>query len=174
MKKIIALCIVAILAITTVSAKKYKVAFGLATGFEYGPSLKVNLTDHMTIMNDLAFVLMPNTVFGENGFTFNVGWMGLIDNANFAYEKKITTGRNIDFSIFGGGGLSLGYAQGPLGDGDAGKFGINAIGGIEADMTNAPIEFTFDFRPGYAMLFTGDDTVHGLDWSLVLAVRYTF
>lgn len=172
MKKLIALCIVAILAISTVSAKKYKVALGLATGFEYGPSLKVNFTDHLTLMNDLAFVLMPNTVFGANGTTFNMGWMGLIDNANFAYEKKITTGRNIDFSFFGGGGMSLGYAQ--MGEGNAGKFGINAIGGIEADMTNTPIEFTFDFRPGYAMLFTGDGAIHGLDWAIVLAVRYTF
>lgn len=172
MKKIIALCIVAILAISTVSAKKYKVAVGLATGFEYGPSLKVNFTDNLTLINDLAFVIMPNTVFGANGGTFNFGYMGLVDNANFAYEKKITSGKNIDFSFFGGGGMSLGYAD--MGEAPGGKFGINAIGGIEADMTNAPIEFTFDFRPGYAMLFADGGAIHGLDWSIVLAVRYTF
>ena len=172
MKKIIALCIVAILAISTVSAKKYKVAAGLATGFEYGPSLKVNFTDHLTLINDLAFYIMPNTVFGTQGGTFNFGYMGVADNANFAYEKRITTGRNIDFSFYGGGGLTLGWAD--MGEGNAGKFGLNAIGGIEADMTNTPIEFTFDFRPGYAMLFTGEGAVHGLDWALVLAVRYTF
>ena len=51
---------------------------------------------------------------------------------------------------------------------------LNAIGGIEADMTNTPIEFTFDFRPGYAMLFANGGAIHGLDWSIVLAVRYTF
>ena len=172
MKKILALCLVALLAITTASAKKYDVALGLATGFEYGPSLKVNFSDNFTLINDLAFVIMPNTVFGANGGSFNMGWMGLIDNANLAYEKRLATGRNIDCSILAGGGLSLGYAD--MGQAPGGKFGINGLVGFEADMTNTPIEFTFDFRPGYAMLFTGDGAIHGLDWAIVLAVRYTF
>ena len=87
MKKLIALCIVAILAISTVSAKKYKVALGLATGFEYGPSLKVNFTDNLTLINDLAFVIMPNTVFGANGGTFNFGYMGLVDKCQLRLRE---------------------------------------------------------------------------------------
>ena len=159
------------MAITSASAVPYKVAVGLVTGLEYGPSLKVNFTDNLTLINDLAWYIVPNTVFGANGTTFNMGYQGLADNANFAYQKKLASGKGIDLSFFGGGGLTLGFAD--MGEALVGKFGVNAIGGIEVNI-NAPIEFTFDFRPGYAMLFNGDGAMHGLDWSINLAVRYTF
>ena len=164
------LCVVAILAITTVSAKKYDVAVGLATGLEYGPTVKVNFSENFTLMNDLVWYIVPNTVFGAGGGTYNMGHMGLVDNVNLAYEPKITSGQNIDLNFLVGGGISLGYAN--FG-GDGGKFGINALVGIEANITNAPIAFTFDFRPGYAMLFAGGGQAHGLDWGLVLGIRYT-
>ena len=160
MRKLVTLCVIAVMAIATVSAKPYKVALGLATGFEYGPSVKVNFTDNLTLINDLAWQIMPATAVGAGGQTGTMGWMGLADNANFAYEKKLTSGKGIDFSFYGGGGLSLGFADfGQI----VGKFGINALGGIEANMTNAPIEFTFDFRPGYALLFADGGTMHAFD-----------
>lgn len=171
MKKILTLCIVALMAISTVSARSYKVALGLATGLEYGPTVKVNFTDHFTLMNDLTWKFVPNTVAGVNGQTFNFGYMGLIDNVNVAYQTKLASGRGLDLLFYGGGGMSIGYAD--FGENPGGKFGINALAGIEVT-ANVPIAFTFDFRPGYALLFANGGQIHALDWSLVLAVRYAF
>lgn len=171
MKKILTLCVVALMAISTVSARSYKVALGLATGLEYGPTVKVNFTDHFTLMNDLTWKFVPNTVAGVNGQTFNFGYMGLIDNVNVAYQTKLASGRGLDLLFYGGGGMSIGYAD--LGENPGGKFGINALAGIEVT-ANVPIAFTFDFRPGYALLFANGGQMHALDWSLVLAVRYAF
>lgn len=77
-----------------------------------------------------------------------------------------------------------------------GKFGINAMAGVEFAFTGAPITLSVDFRPGYGLLFTGDKTesekeeakkykeVGGsysrsttynfFDWTLAATVRYTF
>ncbi|MBR2265201.1 MAG: hypothetical protein IJ882_00765 [Paludibacteraceae bacterium] len=170
MKKILTLCVVALMAISTVSARSYKVALGLATGLEYGPTVKVNFTDHFTLMNDLTWKFVPNTVAGVNGQTFNFGYMGLIDNVNVAYQTKLASGRGLDLLFYGGGGMSIGYADLETA---GGKFGVNALAGIEVT-ANVPIAFTFDFRPGYALLFANGGQIHALDWSLVLAVRYAF
>ena len=51
-----------------------------------------------------------------------------------------------------------------------GVFGLGAAGGIEANMKNAPIAFSFDFRPGWAMIFTGDGVgAHLFDYSFNLS-----
>lgn len=76
-----------------------------------------------------------------------------------------------------------------------GKFGINAIAGVELALTGAPITIGLDFRPGYGLLFTGDNedtkeekedvksmggkmttsnTFSFFDWTLAATVRYTF
>jgi hypothetical protein len=79
-----------------------------------------------------------------------------------------------------------------------GKFGVNAMLGIEVALKNAPITLGFDFRPGYGMLFTGHSkeykelkeywTKDGgqgdyketpfvysfFDWSISTSIRYTF
>ncbi len=171
MKKVFTLCFVALIA-TTVSARSYKIAVGLATGLEYGPTLKVNFTEHLTLLNDLVWFLNPGTVGSGNGTgTMQFGYMGLQDNVNLAFEQKLTSGRGLDLSFYGGGGTSLGYAD--LGGNPAGKFGINGIAGLEMT-ANIPIAVTFDFRPGYALLFADGGQMHALDWSLVLAVRYAF
>ncbi len=170
MKKILSILAVAIMAIATVNANPYKLSVGLATGLQYGPSLKVNFTDHLTLINDLTWFINPGTVAGNGNGTMQFGYQGLQDNANIAYEMKLTSGKGIDLSFYGGGGLSLGYAD--IGA-DAGKFGINALAGIELNM-NAPLAVTFDFRPGYALLFVQGGQLHAMDWALTLAVRYTF
>lgn len=172
MKKILTLCVAAMMAITTVSAKSYTYAIGVVTGLEWGAGLKVNLTEHLTVLNDLSWVMMPRTVFGTEGGSVAMGYSGLIDNANVAYQMPLTNGQGIELNLYAGGGLSLGWAN-VIAENGAGKFGINALVGIEANITNAPIEFTFDFRPGYATLFTKDGALHGFDWGLVLGVRYT-
>jgi hypothetical protein len=77
-----------------------------------------------------------------------------------------------------------------------GKFGINAIAGVEFAFTGAPITVGVDFRPGYGLLFSGDinkdnkeyakkfkeaggsykesTTYNFFDWTLAATVRYTF
>ena len=44
-------------------------------------------------------------------------------------------------------------------------------------MTNAPIAFSFDFRPGYGCVLVGNANGvlggHVFDWTLNLGVRYT-
>lgn len=79
---------------------------------------------------------------------------------------------------------------------DFGKFGINAMLGLEVVLKNAPITLGFDFRPGYGLMFTGHDedyemrkkqyenwgreysesvlTYHFFDWSIAASIRYTF
>lgn len=80
--------------------------------------------------------------------------------------------------------------------GDFGKFGINAIAGVELALKGAPITLGIDFRPGYGVMFTGHDEDYKkvqemaekyeyeysetapiynfFDWSLAVTVRYTF
>ncbi|MBP5642110.1 MAG: hypothetical protein J6W92_03500 [Paludibacteraceae bacterium] len=63
-----------------------------------------------------------------------------------------------------------------------GKFGFNAIGGVEMKMANLPLAFSLDFRPGYGMQFDVDKTdgvttetqTHFFDWTLAAAIRYCF
>jgi hypothetical protein len=77
-----------------------------------------------------------------------------------------------------------------------GKFGVNAMAGVEFAFTGAPITVGVDFRPGYGLLFTGDKTDYEkeyaksvkedggsyknsttysfFDWTLAATVRYTF
>lgn len=79
---------------------------------------------------------------------------------------------------------------------DLGKFGINAMAGVEIAFTGAPITVGIDFRPGYGLLFAGHDdeykkakkeveeqggsykaspfTYSFFDWTLAATVRYTF
>lgn len=79
---------------------------------------------------------------------------------------------------------------------DFGKFGINAIAGVEMALKGAPITIGLDFRPGYGLLFTGHDDDYKehkkdveedggkykanafnysfFDWTLAATVRYTF
>lgn len=67
-----------------------------------------------------------------------------------------------------------------------GKFGLNAIGGIELGWKKIPLAVGVDFRPGYGMGFKTDkqkqggvetkttDLLHFFDWALVASVRYCF
>ena len=55
-----------------------------------------------------------------------------------------------------------------------GKFGINAISGLQYDLSNVPLALAFDFRPGYGCSFRGGNTAHFFDWKIAVAVRYRF
>ncbi|MBR3408436.1 MAG: hypothetical protein IKG86_06315 [Paludibacteraceae bacterium] len=146
----------------------YKYAVGIVAGLQYGISLKTMINPHFTIMNDLSWDIAYTA--GDLG-----GYQGLIDHLNLAYQAKGASGKGIDLNWYVGGGVSFGYAEMGV---DAIKVGGNAIIGLEGDMKNAPIEFTFDFRPGYGCIvapggFGAPAAGHVFDWQLTLGLRYT-
>lgn len=67
-----------------------------------------------------------------------------------------------------------------------GKFGINAIVGLQYNLKSVPLALAFDFRPGYGLGFNKPYTdydeagnkhtearvAHFFDWKLAFAVRY--
>ena len=150
------------------SKSDYKYAIGLVAGLQYGISLKYNVTPHFTLMDDLSWDMVYGATNGGM-----LAYQGLIDHLNLAYQAKGASGNGIDLNWYVGGGASFGYAE--LGA-DAIKVGGNAIIGLEGDMKNAPIEFTFDFRPGYGCLIVPGGwggAAHLFDWQLTLGLRYT-
>ena len=162
MKKILSLVLVVLMA-ASVSAKKYEHSRGMVAGLGIGAQYKTMVLPNFTIIDEFGYFTNPN---GGTGF----GYGGAIDNLVLAYQAKGTEGKNIELDWYVGGQIKLGYSMG-----DAGVFGIGAAVGLEANMMNAPIAFSFDFRPGYAFLFTGGGAGgHMFDYSFNLGVRYTF
>ena len=147
---------------------------------------------------------------GIDYFTFEA-------NPNVVYQRDITSGGWGKLSWYAGGGISLGMMkydgrEGAYWDEDGndknfwwamshktpgtddqwidlgGKFGFNAIGGVEMSLANAPIVLGLDFRPGYGLHFVTDATVginmmtgaaikgsittSFFDWTLAASVRY--
>ncbi len=114
-----------------------------------------------------------------------------IANPNLVYQGAIAKG----FSWFAGGGLSMGMVSGfavsmdgvratynATRDDLMGKFGLNALTGVEYKFPAAPVVMGVDFRPGYGLDFktekeqgvTTSISEHYFDWKLALAVRYCF
>lgn len=169
MKKLLTLLVAVLVAATTVSAKDYKNSIGMVGGLGIGAQYKAMLTDNFTLIAEMGYFTCPD---GGTGF----GYAGVpIANAVFAYQTKpLAEGKGIKMSVYAGGQTKLGYVLGNMG-----LFGVGAAGGIEANMTNAPIAFSFDFRPGYGLVFGSDGwggmfTAHMFDYSFNLGVRYTF
>ncbi len=155
--------------------------------------------------------------YGIKGWTFEL-------NPNLIYRSSIAEWNFGGLSWFVGGGISLGFGKytntdgkwsyegeqgyiyegtydhygdklirptyGPL----SGKFGLNAIGGVELALSSIPLTFGIDFRPGYGLFFDhfsedgveeyGDETItwkesgniyHNIfDWKLGITARYCF
>ena len=66
-----------------------------------------------------------------------------------------------------------------------GKFGVNAVAGLELGFSNVPLALSFDFRPGYGLGFysgknsqdskvTENMTFNFFDWALNVGLRYCF
>ncbi|MCQ2311378.1 MAG: hypothetical protein MJZ64_06490 [Paludibacteraceae bacterium] len=125
-------------------------------------------------------------------------------NPNVLYQKEFYTFDGGSLSWYTGGGLSLGL-MGQLGkaqikgdDEDSewgsgkwitdeegketvyGKFGVNAVAGLELNFSNAPLALSFDFRPGYGLGFWNkkvddvkrSETINFFDWSIAVGLRY--
>lgn len=166
MKKILTLCM-AVLTAVTMSAKGIEASVGLVGGLGIGVQGKINFTPNLGLFDELGYFL---NLDGING-----GYAGLINNTTFVYQMPITETQGFRLDWYAGGQAKIGWYPIDTGEGlfHAGVFGLGAAGGIEAKMKSAPFAFSFDFRPGWAMLFTGDGVAaHLFDYSFNLGVRY--
>ena len=190
MKKILTLIVAAILAVN-VFASEYKHSIGVAAGLGLGVQYKVFVTDrhdgNFVIIDEFGYFTCPNAATGAYG--------GAIDNLVMAYQAKGAEGKGIKLDWYVGGQFKTGYDAFSNG----GLIGFGGAAGFEANMKNAPIAFSFDFRPGYAVSLSagglggaggwafdengnpipvgggggGVFASHMFDWTFTLGVRYT-
>lgn len=192
MKKIFALVVVAVLAVTNVKAQH---EIGGIVGGLNGVSHKYWFTDAFALQTDLAVGLTQAAYkhgsAGQYDFTINPNALyhfDLVDNL------KLYTGGGINFGLVDGlaSGTGMSYAPRRItipgyGDYDIpnyhhgggssvlGKFGINAVIGLAYKFDAVPVVLAFDFRPGYGMSFNDTKyTSHFFDWKIAFAVRYAF
>lgn len=171
-KKIFSLMAAVVIAASMVNAKEYKNSIGMVAGTGIGVQFKTMVQPHFTIIEEFGY--LGDYAAAGNGWT--MGYMGAIDNLVLAYQATATEGQGIQLDWYAGGQIRGGYTAG-----DGGVVGGGAAAGIEANMQNAPIAFSFDFRPGYVCMFVpgasptgGLGIGHAFDWALNLGVRYTF
>ena len=172
MKKILTLIAVVLIAATSMAAN-YKHSIGIVGGSGLGAQYKVMVTDNFTIMDEFGY-LGCFAAAGKNGYASAV--FGAVDNLVLAYQGKAAEGQGILLDYYVGGQIRLGYHDAAIAD--EGFIGVGAAAGIEACMKNAPIAFSFDFRPGYACTVASAGGVttafHMFDWAFNLGVRYKF
>ena len=177
MKKIFTILAVVLVAAVSVNAKDYKVSLGMVGGSGIGVQFKALPLEHFAIMEEFGYLGCYAGAGAVNGNSFAIGYMGAVDQVVLAYQTSpLAQGQGIDLSVYAGGQMKVGYVN--MGN-DAGIIGFGAAAGIEANMKNAPIAFSFDFRPGYGCLLMNNGgnnvtTTHLFDWNFNLGVRYTF
>lgn len=162
MKKILTV-LLAVAMTSAIAARDYQHSIGMVAGLGIGAQYKTMVMDNFTILAELGYFTNPD---GGTGF----GYGGGLGNCVLAWQGNLVEGDGIKLDLYAGGQVKLGYSMG-----DMGVFGVGGAVGIEANMQNAPIAFSFDFRPGYAFLFN-DKAAGGdmFDYSFNLGVRYTF
>ena len=163
MKKILTVLLAAVLAAGSMSAKEYQHSLGMVAGLGIGAQYKTMVMPNFTIIEEFGYTVCPTQTAGAGGYD------GMLDNLVLAYQATCAEGQGIRLDWYAGGQIKLGY-----GIGSYGIFGIGGAAGIEAIMTNAPIAFSFVFRPGYGCLFASGGAGHTFDYTLNLGVRYTF
>ncbi len=152
------------------------VTFGNMEAFSY----KIFLTDNIAISADVGFKwTLTRATYHEKGT--NYIWRGSTTpmtielNPNIMYESP--AGRN-NLYWFAGAGLSAGYAwsnyqyEWGVARISYGKFGMNAIGGVEYKF-KFPLTLQADFRPGFGLLFNHNYNVTYFDWGIFVGARYT-
>lgn len=151
----------------------YKHSIGVSVGSLEGVSYKMFFTDQLALHADLGFQMLA-TVGGSDGYTNDLRFWTFVANPNVVYQDNITGWNWGGIGWFAGGGLSLGLAQGFSSNTTLGKWGINAIAGVELGLDDAPLAISLDFRPGYGMAFVENGSVSFFDWAIAASVRYTF
>ncbi len=179
MKKSLVVALMA-LSTLTISAANYTHSVGAVVGSRNGVQYKGFILgiDHLALQADLGINLLQ-TQFGREGIpSYSESAWILEVNPNLVYQSTLATWGFGDLDIMTGGGLSLGmrsnlegYKYGYLYNG---KFGINALVGIELGFNDMPLVLGFDFRPGYGMTFQDEYGRSFFDWSLNVGLRYCF
>ena len=177
MKKLLVLLFLTITIM--LSAQTYKQSAGLVLGSFNGFSYKTFMSENVALQADLGFGLLATQ--GSIGL---VGYKGLVYgveqhwsfhfNPNLYYQKTFHEENWGDISAFVGGGVSLGLASEFSDSMVFGKWGFNAIAGIEFSLDDAPFTFGLDFRPGYEMMFGHGIYGNFFDWAIAASARYTF
>ena len=150
--------------------------FGIVAGGLNGLSYKRIMSETFAIQTDLAVGFQRTSVMEDAYYDYITTTIDVFDfalNANFLYNKELQNG----LYAFIGGGPNIGLVQGlPYSEITFGKFGANAMLGAGYKMSNIPLTFSLDFRPGYAFLlnYRYETILHMLDWHLALGVRYCF
>lgn len=172
-KKIIALC-VAVMAAVSVSAQH---EIGVIAGGLNGLSYKRWFSDNVAIQTDLAvgLTIAPYGAYfkGSNILNGSNSQYDFTLNPNLVYHVDMPA----SFKIYLGGGLNIGLVsdiKNTNPNAIMGKAGANAILGLSYGFGGSPWVLAFDFRPGYGLSFADENTPHAhfFDWKLAMAVRY--
>lgn len=166
---VVALALVMGVSFTAQAQAPYKHSIGATVGSMNAFSWKTFCDNHFAIQIDAGSKFTMGAFRNSSNCVYTAE-----ANANFMYQGYMSK------KLYGfiGGGPSLGYCWNQSWEGwhyrhDIGKFGVNAIFGLELKIS-APVTFQWDFRPGYGMLFNENWTSHYFDWGLNFGVRYTF
>jgi len=169
----------------------YKASVGgvLPSLFAGGPSSKFFFKEHIAFQADILLktVLTAGRDADINKPIFAV-YIDLEANLNIVYQNKFKEKEYSEYFWLIGGGVSYGYDfAGFVGGGKrGGKIGVNTIFGIEIVNKATPVSFQIDFRPGYGMLFTFNNSWvdatflshkspwSHFDWMIGFTLRYTF
>lgn len=174
-------------AMPTMAQRSYKQSAGVMVGGLDGLSYKYFLSNHLAVQADLGFRMLATQGSARiisggvtsktdavvmNCWTFEV-------NPNIVYQSLAGDWDWGGLSWFAGGGAGLGLLQGYGSTTAQGKWGVNAIAGLELGLDDAPLTIGLDFRPGYGMAFTGaqngySTVIDMFDWALTASIRYTF
>lgn len=173
MKKIVTLCMAVCMAVTMSAKGGMEASVGLVGGLGLGIQGKFMFAENMGIMDELGYFM---NLDGGTAEKYGMSaYAGLVNSTMFVFQMPITETKGMRLDWYAGGQAKIGWC--PIaGWGEMvhmGVFGLGAGGGIEAKMQNAPIAVSFDFRPGWAMLFTEQGVgTHMFDYSFNLGVRY--
>ena len=178
MKKTLIAIVVALFSINAMAQHE----IGAVVGGLNGVSYKYWFNDALALQADLAVGLTEaywsQKVLGQT-VSHSDGMWDFTLNPNVEYHWGLVD----NLKIYTGGGLSLGlYDMLKKQPGSsahvAGKFGLNAIVGLQYDLASVPLALAFDFRPGYGLGFDKMEgsssmlTTHMFDWKIAFAVRY--
>lgn len=182
MKKLSTLLLILGLVVAVNAQAPYRHSIGGTLGNLNAFSYKTFFTDHLAFSIDAGYKWTHTyATYHEKGTNYAVNFRNFQPhtieiNPNLMYEAP--TGKG-GLHWFIGGGLSGGYSWANYYNGwygtyryYYGKFGVNAIGGIEYKF-NIPLTLQADFRPGFGMMFNNHYHINYFDWGVNVGVRYT-
>lgn len=178
--------LVAVFVVAAASARTYGHSIGGNIGSTYGVSYKGFVFPQvkgLALQTDLGIKLLAVPVSVENwiGQTFTTSWSCYTFefNPDILYQSLVAEFDEGRVDWYAGGGLSLGLMRDMAVtydeyDPTLGKFGVNAVAGVELLFDAVPVNLSFDFRPGYGIAFIKDYHLSFFDWALTVGVRYRF